>query len=120
MVIGPGNTEEWKLTGNASYDRTSAELHVVFSDNDVPVISGMPLHRRLEIDEFHFKAWPVDLEPFPAYLAATVELTIQIATLKDAISLPTNSNGTKKKNCTPCSRGTADSRNNHVITQRRN
>ena len=84
MVIGPGNTEDWK-TGNIPYDMTTAELHVVFSENDVPVISGMPLHRRLEKDEFHFNAWPVDLEPFPAYLAATVELTMQLATLKDAM-----------------------------------
>ena len=62
----------------------SKELLSVFSKYDVPVISGMPLHRRLKAEEYNFKAWPVDLEPFPAYLAATVELTMQLATLKDA------------------------------------
>ena len=100
MVIGPGNTEDWK-TGNASYDRTTAELHVVFSENDVPVISGMPLHRRLEIDEFHFKAWPVDLEPFPAYLAATIELTMQIATLKDAMHCLQTPTASRKRAARP-------------------
>jgi hypothetical protein len=56
MVIGPGNAEEWKTTGNVSFDKMAAELHSEFSKNDIPVISGMPLHRQLDIDQFHFTA----------------------------------------------------------------
>jgi hypothetical protein len=65
MVIGPGSEETWKFTGDVPTDMNSKELLSVFSKFDVPVISGMPLHRRLKAEEYHFQAWPVDLEPFP-------------------------------------------------------
>ena len=64
MVIGPGSEETWKSTGDAPTDMYSKELLSTFSQYDVPVISGMPLHRRLKAEEYHFQAWPVDLEPF--------------------------------------------------------
>ena len=85
MVIGPGSEETWKSTGDALNDMYSKELMSTFVKYDVPVISGMPLHRRLKAEEYKFQAWPVDMEPFPAYLAATIELTMQLATLKDAM-----------------------------------
>jgi hypothetical protein len=85
MVIGPGNAEEWKITGNISSDKMAAELYSVFSEYDIPVISGMPWHRQLDIDQFHFTACPVNLKQFPAYLAASIELTMQSATLHDAM-----------------------------------
>ena len=85
MVIGPGSEEAWKSTGDALNDMCSKELMSTFVKHDIPVISGMPLHRRLKAEEYNFLAWPVDMEPFPAYLAATIELTMQLATLKDAM-----------------------------------
>ena len=64
MVIGPGSEETWKSTGDVATYMNSKELLSAFSKYDVPVISGMPLHRRLKAEEYHFRAWPVDLEPF--------------------------------------------------------
>jgi hypothetical protein len=103
MVIGPGSAETWKFTGDIPTDMTPKELYSVFSKNDVPVISGMPLHRRLKTEEYNFKAWPVDLEPFPAYLAATVELTMQIATLKDAMHCLQTPTASRKRTARPAS-----------------
>ena len=86
MVIGPGNAEKWKITGNVLFDLMAAELYPEFSKNDIPVCSGMPLYRQLDMkDQFHFTACPDNLKQFPAYLAASIELTMQIATLHDAM-----------------------------------
>ena len=65
MVIGPGNAEEWKITGNLSFDQMAAELYAEFSKNDIPVCSGMPLYRQLDMkDRFHFTACPDNLSSF--------------------------------------------------------
>ena len=85
MIIGPGSDEAWKTTGDTLNDMCSSKLMSIFAEYDIPVISGMPLHRRLKAEEHNFLAWPVDMEFFPAYLAATIELTMQLATLKDAM-----------------------------------
>ena len=73
------------LFGPRSLQHFCCDDYSVFSENDIPVISGMPLHRQLDIDQFHFKACPVNLKQFSAYLAASIELTMQIATLHDAM-----------------------------------
>jgi hypothetical protein len=64
----------------------AAELYQEFSKNDIPVCSGMPLNRQLEMrDQFHFQACDKNLKQFPAYLAASIELTKSIATLRNAM-----------------------------------
>ena len=61
------------------------ELYQEFSTNDIPVCSGLPLFRQLEkVNSFHFRASENNLKKFPAYLAASIELTMAIATLKEA------------------------------------
>ena len=86
MVIGPGNETKWGIKGNLSFDQMAAELYQEFSKNDIPVCSGMPLFRQLEKkDQFYFQASENNLEKFPAYLAASIELTMSIATLRNAM-----------------------------------
>jgi hypothetical protein len=87
MVIGPGNAEKWKITGEPAFDEMAAELYAEFSKNDIPVCSRMPLYSQMDMrpDGFHFTACPENLKQFPAYLAASIELTMQIATLHDAM-----------------------------------
>ena len=87
MVIGPGSAEKWKITGKQSFDEMGAELYKEFSNNDIPVCSGLPLYNRMEMrsDGFHFNASHNNLSIYPAYLAASIELTMQIATLNDAL-----------------------------------
>jgi hypothetical protein len=64
-----------------------AELYKEFSNNDIPVCSGLPLYNRMEMrsDGSHFNASCNNLSIYPAYLAASIELTMQIATLNDAL-----------------------------------
>ena len=46
----------------------------------------MPLYRQLDMtDQFHFTACPRSPEQFPAYIAASIKLTMLIATLHDAM-----------------------------------
>ena len=87
MVIGPGSAEKWKITGKQSFDEMGAELYKEFSNNDIPVCSGLPLYNRMEMrsDGSHFNASWNNLSIYPAYLAASIELTMQIATLNDAL-----------------------------------
>ena len=87
MVIGPGSAEKWKIYGKQSFDEMGAELYKEFSNNDIPVCSGLPLYNRMEMrsDGFHFNASHNNLSIYPAYLAASIELTMQIATLNDAL-----------------------------------
>ena len=86
MVIGPGNETTWGIKGNISFDQMAAELYQEFSKNDIPVCSGMPLYRKMEMkDQFHFQACDKNLKQFPAYLAASIELTMSIATLQNAM-----------------------------------
>ncbi len=104
MIIGPGSDEAWKTTGDALNDMCSSKLMSIFAEYDIPVISGMPLHRRLRAEKHNFSAWPVDLEPFPAYLAATIELTMQLATLKDAMHCIQTSTTSGKSAAHPAAR----------------
>ena len=86
MGIGPGNETTWGIKGNISFDQMAAELYQEFSANDIPACSGLPLFRQLEKkDQFHFLASENNLKKFPAYLAASIELTMSIATLRNAL-----------------------------------
>ena len=87
MVIGPGSADTWQITGKQSFDEMGAELYQEFIKNDIPVCSGLPLYKRLEMrpDGCHFSACWQNLSKYPAYLAASVELTMQIATLNEAL-----------------------------------
>ena len=85
MVIGPGDETTWGIKGNLSFDQMAEELYQEFSTNDIPVCSGLPLFRQLEkVNSFHFRASENNLKKFPAYLAASIELTMAIATLTEA------------------------------------
>ena len=85
MVIGPGNETTWGVKGNISFDQMAAELYQEFSANDIPVFSGLPLSRQIEKQvQFRFLASASNLKKFPAYIAASIELTMSIATLQNA------------------------------------
>ena len=85
MVIGPGN-EKWGIKGNLSFDQMAAELYQELSKNDIPMCSGMPLFHQLDKkDQFHFQASENNQKKSPAYLAASIELTMSIATLRNAL-----------------------------------
>jgi hypothetical protein len=85
MVIGPGDETTWGIKGNLTFDQMSEELYQEFSTNDIPVCSGLPLFRQLErVNSFRFRASENNLKKSPAYLAASIELTMAIATLTEA------------------------------------
>ena len=87
MVVGPGSAEKWKITGKQSFEEMGAELYKEFSDNDIPVCSGLLLYNRMDMrsDGHQFQASWNNLSIYPAYLAASIELAMQIATLNDAL-----------------------------------
>ena len=61
------------------------ELYEEFRTTDIPVCSGLPLYRQLEkCNKLNFGASDKNLSKSPAYLAASIELTMAIATLKEA------------------------------------
>ena len=63
----------------------ASELYEEFQTADIPVCSSLPLFRQLmKKGKFHFLASHKNLSKFPTYLAAAIELTVAIATLKEA------------------------------------
>ena len=75
----------WGIQGKLTFNQMAEELYKEFRTNDIPVYSGLPLYRQLEkCNKFHFGASDTNLIKFPAYLAASIELTMAIATLKEA------------------------------------
>ena len=85
MVIGPGDEAIWGIQGKLSFNQMASELYEEFQTADIPVCSGLPLYHQLEKHgKFHFLASHKNLSKFPMYLAASIELTMAIATLKEA------------------------------------
>ena len=99
MVIGPGSETTWGIKGNLSFDQMTAELYQEFSNNDIPVCSGMPLFRQLEKkDQFHFQTCDKKPKDIPSVLSGLNRTNNVNSNTSKRITLSTGTAGIRKEN----------------------